>query len=364
MESVKPKIAGRAQMLLHDYTKDNYERLLAMLISDLKGKGMDQVAAMGGQALTFGTPALAINGKLSFIGYLPEEEEFLRAIDTAEGSAPQDETAIKHSVRSAYAKIAVEFKGASDAGKCGCYSQPQSLSSTLYSGNDLKDLPDSVSGISMGCGNPVALADLREGETVLDLGSGGGLDVFLAAKQVGPRGRVIGLDMTEEMIRLARSNAEKVGYANVNFIQSEMERMNVDDGSVDVIISNCVINLSPDKDRVFKEAFRVLKPSGRMMISDIVTNGDLPEALTRSSAWSGCIAGALDEGVYLDKLRRAGFERVEIVSRDFFDYEQMKECGPPDARQFFDSVAAILSREELADLSRKICRNRIKAYKP
>jgi SAM-dependent methyltransferase len=181
----------------------------------------------------------------------------------------------------------------------------------------LAELPDSVTDASLGCGNPLAHAGLQPGEVVLDLGSGGGIDCLLAATKVGPDGRVIGLDMTPDMIKLARRNAKKLGMRNVDFRFGEMEDMPLPDESVDVIISNCVINLSPDKDAVFGEAYRVLRPGGRLSISDIVIDGDLPQFIRgRLDAWADCIAGALDETVYLDKIRAAGFERVEVLSRN------------------------------------------------
>jgi SAM-dependent methyltransferase len=190
----------------------------------------------------------------------------------------------------------------------------------LYSEDELGDLPESVTQASAGCGNPTAIASLEPGEVVLDLGSGGGIDCFLATKKVGPSGQVIGLDMTPEMIRLARRNARKMGVANVDFRWGEMEEMPISDASVDVIISNCVINLSPDKDAVFSETYRVLKPGGRLSVSDIVVDGDLPAPLRRSlDAWAGCVAGALDEAVYLDKMRAAGLTDIEVTQRRTID---------------------------------------------
>jgi arsenite methyltransferase len=181
----------------------------------------------------------------------------------------------------------------------------------LYMNEDLDNLPGEVANFSLGCGNPLALAELKEGEVVLDLGSGGGLDCFLAAEKVGAQGKVIGLDMTPEMIQLARQNAKKMGATNVEFRPGEMESMPIKDNSVDVVISNCVINLSPDKDAVFREAYRVLKPGGRLSISDIVLLGELPqEVKTSLEEWAGCIAGALQEKVYLDKIKAAGFVRI------------------------------------------------------
>jgi len=181
----------------------------------------------------------------------------------------------------------------------------------LYRGEELDKLPTEVANSSLGCGNPTALAELREGEVVLDLGSGGGLDCFLAAQRVGQGGRVIGLDMTPEMVQLARRNAQKVDATNVEFRLGEMEHMPVADNSVDVIISNCVINLAPDKDVVFREAYRVLKPGGRLCVSDIVLLGELPKKVSKSlEQWAGCIAGALHERDYLAKVKAAGFVEV------------------------------------------------------
>ncbi len=169
---------------------------------------------------------------------------------------------------------------------------------------------------SAGCGNPTALAGLKEGEVVLDLGSGGGIDIFIAAKKVGPKGKAIGVDMTDEMLELARRNAEEVGIENVEFRKGDIEDLPVEDESVDVIISNCVINLAPDKDKVFTEAFRVLRPGGRMLISDKVTKGGLPEEVRNDpDAWAACVSGALDEEVYVGKIRDAGFEKVSVVSK-------------------------------------------------
>ncbi len=180
--------------------------------------------------------------------------------------------------------------------------------------------------MGLGCGNPVALAALKEGDTVLDLGSGGGIDVFLAAKRVGHKGKVIGVDMTEEMIRRAKSAANKYGYTNVEFRLGEIENLPVEDDSVDVIISNCVINLSTDKEKVFREAYRVLKPGGKVMISDIVTEGELPEKVKKSfDAWAECIAGALEKNEYLGAIRKAGFKKVKVVSESSYDIDISEE---------------------------------------
>jgi SAM-dependent methyltransferase len=228
----------------------------------------------------------------------------------------------------------------------------------LYPAYELDDLPRSVTGASAGCGNPTAITELQPGEVVLDLGSGGGIDCFLAARKVGPTGRVIGLDMTPDMIRLARRNAKKVGATNVDFRYGEMEDIPLPDESVDVIISNCVINLSPDKDAVFTEAYRVLRPGGRMSVSDIVTNGELPQSLRdRPDAWAGCLAGALDESDYLSKIRAAGFEGIEILSRDYVKIGEAAE---------WEDAKALLARIGLSPrhLDRKVASIQVSARKP
>jgi SAM-dependent methyltransferase len=181
----------------------------------------------------------------------------------------------------------------------------------LYAGTELQGLPDSVTSVAFGCGNPTAIDALQPGETVLDLGSGGGIDCFIAARMVGPAGRVIGVDMTTEMIELANKNRAKVGAQNVEFRHGQIEQLPVESNTVDVVISNCVINLSPEKDAVFQEAFRVLKPGGRLQVSDMVWLAPVPNALAGdAAAWAGCIGGAIEEKEYLDKIRAAGFERV------------------------------------------------------
>ena len=204
----------------------------------------------------------------------------------------------------------------SDDSCCGPAEDPETFSmvSKLYQDPDVAELPDEVTDISLGCGDPVTLASLTPGQTVLDLGSGGGIDCFLAAKKVGPTGKVIGVDMTAAMIERARSNKDKLGAENVEFRLGEIEHLPVADNSVDVIISNCVVNLSPDKPQVFREAFRVLKPGGKLAVSDIVTDGPLPDAVKNSlSAWAGCIAGALDVKDYIGGIEAAGFTDVELT---------------------------------------------------
>lgn len=187
------------------------------------------------------------------------------------------------------------------------------ITSNLYSDQETGELPEAAVLASLGCGNPTALAELKEGETVLDLGSGGGIDVLLSARRVGSSGKAFGLDMTDEMLALARENQKRAGTQNAGFLKGEIERIPLPDNSVDVIISNCVINLSADKDQVFREAFRVLKPGGRFAVSDVVTRGQVPEQLRQDMLlWVGCIAGALEENEYRSKLKAAGFEGASI----------------------------------------------------
>jgi ubiquinone/menaquinone biosynthesis C-methylase UbiE len=216
----------------------------------------------------------------------------------------------------------------------------------------------------------LAISELQPGEVVLDLGSGGGIDCFLAAERVGPGGRVIGLDMTTDMIKLARRNAKKMGVTNVEFRWGEMEEMPLADGSVDVIISNCVINLSPDKDAVFREAFRVLRPGGRLTVSDIVVDGDLPQFVRNQlDAWAGCIAGALDERVYLDKIRAAGFERVEVLSREVSDVAEGIDWDEADIIVVGeDDVKAREALREAglspSDVANKVASVKVRAHRP
>jgi len=229
-----------------------------------------------------------------------------------------DEREIKEQVRNRYAASARQARGEKGSSccdtSCNC-SGPTSgvITSNLYTTDELQGLPQETVMASLGCGNPVAVAELREGEVVLDLGSGGGIDVLLSARRVGPTGKAYGLDMTDEMLELARENQRKAGVANAEFLKGEMENVPLPDRSVDVTISNCVVNLSPDKDRVLQEAYRVLKPGGRIAIADIVTRGEMPPELKRNlELWAGCIAGALSEEEYREKLAAAGFVDIDI----------------------------------------------------
>jgi ubiquinone/menaquinone biosynthesis C-methylase UbiE len=226
------------------------------------------------------------------------------------------EQTIKEEVRKRYGAAAVAAQQKTDGGCCGdgsAVGESNPISSRLYETDELQHLPQEAVTASLGCGNPVAVAALSEGEVVLDLGSGGGIDVLLSARRVGPAGKAYGLDMTDEMLALAKENAAKAGVSNVQFLRGEMENIPLPAAEVDVIISNCVVNLSPDKDAVLREAFRVLKPEGRIAIADIVTRGELPEAVKKSiAAWTGCVAGALSIDDYTSKLQAAGFENIEI----------------------------------------------------
>jgi arsenite methyltransferase len=217
---------------------------------------------------------------------------------------------IHSAVREHYTGIA---RAQQDADAC-CSSD---CCDSLYAADELAGLPASVTELSLGCGDPVSLADIRVGDTVLDLGSGGGIDCFLAARRAGPAGHIIGVDMTEEMLARARANAERLKSTTVEFRQGQIEALPVEDGSVDVVLSNCVINLSPDKPQVFREMYRALKPGGRVAVSDIVTNGPrLPLVSDSLENWASCLAGALDLNEYRAELGAAGFVEVEIVPKD------------------------------------------------
>ncbi len=219
---------------------------------------------------------------------------------------------IKAEVKRRYGAAATKAQSLKGSDCCGSV-EDGAITSNLYTTDELQHLPQDAVAASLGCGNPVAVAELTEGEIVLDLGSGGGIDVLLSARRVGATGKAYGLDMTDEMLDLARKNAREAGVTNVEFLRGEMENIPLPRDTVDVIISNCVVNLSPDKDSVLREAYRVLKPGGRLAISDIVTNSDLPEAISSSmAAWTGCIAGALTRDDYIAKLQAAGFEGAEI----------------------------------------------------
>lgn len=231
---------------------------------------------------------------------------------------------IKDRVRRKYAQAALQVT--TGRGECGAGGGCDPVTANLYGADETAALPADAVAASLGCGNPTALADLRPGEVVLDLGSGGGIDVLLSARRVAPGGKAYGLDMTDEMLALARENQRRAGVENVEFLKGEMERVPLPDGSVDVIISNCVINLSAEKDRVFAEAFRVLRPGGRLAVSDVVVRGEVPPDIRQSlELWIGCVAGALEEEDYRARLERAGFEAVELEPTRIYDVRDARE---------------------------------------
>lgn len=277
---------------------------------------------------------------------------------------------IKEAVRERYASAALKVVSGGPANCCGtpsgvatsCCDGSASttgvdpISSGLYDAMQKDELPEAAVLASLGCGNPTALAELKAGETVLDLGSGGGIDVLLSAKRVGPTGFAYGLDMTDEMLNLARENARKAGAANVEFLKGEIEHVPLPDATVDVIISNCVINLSADKDRVLHEAFRVLKPGGRFAVSDVVTRGEIRPDVRRSvEAWVGCLAGALDEGDYRSKLAAAGFVDIDV--------EPTRIYTAADAREFL-AANGLDAATVAADMDGRFASAFIRARKP
>jgi arsenite methyltransferase len=235
---------------------------------------------------------------------------------------------IKEVVKEKYARIAKQDRE-SCCSSCACGVSPSALTEAIgYSREDLEHVPQEAI-MGLGCGNPTAIADLEAGKVVLDLGSGAGIDVFLAAKKVGPTGRVIGVDMTQEMVDKAERIARNHGYGNVEFRLGEIERLPIENESVDVVISNCVINLCLDKSKAFREAYRILKPGGRLTVSDIVSQGTLPEDIRNNpNAWACCIAGALEQQDYLAKIKQAGFEDVQVASSKAFHIEDAE--GQPE----------------------------------
>ena len=240
----------------------------------------------------------------------------------------ETKTDTKTLVQEKYGAAARQVRESSTAACCNpAFSCCDPITTNLYNEAEKSGLPPSAVLASLGCGNPTALIELKPGETVLDLGSGGGIDVLLSAKRVGPTGNAYGLDMTEDMLALARENQRQAGVENVEFLKGEIENIPLPDNSVDVVISNCVINLSADKDRVLREAFRVLKPGGRFAVSDVVVRGEVPDEVRKSMLlWVGCIAGALEEKEYAAKLARAGFARISIEPTRVYSVE--------DARSF------------------------------
>ncbi len=253
-----------------------------------------------------------------------------------------DTNDIKEVVKEKYGQAALRVTkgGSSCCGAAAATDCCDPITSNLYDVSQIKQIPEEALLASLGCGNPTALAKLNPGEVVLDLGSGGGIDVLLSARRVGPTGKAYGLDMTDEMLALANENKRKSGMENVEFLKGEIENIPLPGNSVDVIISNCVINLSADKDKVLREAFRVLKPGGRFAISDVVTRGEIrPEIRKNILLWVGCIAGALDEKEYRDKLMAAGFEQVEMETTRVYKTEEAREMLTAEGLDV-DAIAA------------------------
>lgn len=270
---------------------------------------------------------------------------------------------IKEAVRNNYGKIAEQSSSCCATGSpcCGSPIQVQDISRKIgYSDEELQAVPEGAN-LGLGCGNPVAIASIKEGEIVLDLGSGAGFDCFLAASKVGEHGRVIGVDMTPEMITKARENASQGGYKNVEFRLGEIENLPVEDRLVDLVISNCVINLSPDKGRVFTEAYRTLKPGGRLMVSDIVLLKPLPSPILNSiEAYVGCIAGAAIKSDYIEAIESAGFQDVAIIEETTFPIECM--ANDPTAQAVISNLE--ISTEALREIASSIVSVRISAVRP
>ncbi len=270
---------------------------------------------------------------------------------------------IKKVVREGYAKIAKQ--GGSCCAPlnscCGSTDLARGISKSIgYTDEELKAVPEGAN-LGLGCGNPVALASLREGETVLDLGSGAGFDCFLVADRVGETGKVIGVDMTPEMLEKARENASKSNYGNVEFRLGEVENLPVADNSVDVVISNCVINLAPDKSRVFTEAFRVLRPGGRLMISDMVLLKELPDFIKKSiEAYIGCLSGAIMRDEYIGTIKAAGFQEVSIIDETSFSIED--RVNDPTAKAIIDNLE--IPPEKIKELANSVISIKVSAVKP
>jgi len=273
------------------------------------------------------------------------------------------EAEIKKKVREGYAKIAKKESSccASVSPCCGSADLAQTISKNIgYTDKELGSIPEGAN-LGLGCGNPVALASLAKGETVLDLGSGAGFDCFLAANRVGKEGRVIGVDMTPEMIEKARENAQKGNYQNVEFRLGEIENIPAADNSVNVVISNCVINLSPDKSRVFQETFRVLKLGGRLMVSDIVLLKELPEFIRDSiTAYVGCISGAMVKDDYIEAVKKAGFREVKIIDETLFPIECI--ANEPTAKAIISKIN--IPSEEIEDLANSVLSIKVQGIKP
>jgi SAM-dependent methyltransferase len=278
----------------------------------------------------------------------------------AKQGKPKEED-IRKAVKERYANLALTGTSC-----CGPKTDRMCNCEQLYPKADVISLPSEAIAVSAGCGNPTAIANLRSGMTVVDLGSGGGIDVFLSAKKVGQTGKAVGIDATPEMIWRARKTAKENGFTNVEFRLGEIEHMPLDGGIADVVISNCVINLSPDKEQVFKEAFRVLKPGGKIAVSDIVLLRDIPDELRNNmSAWSECVSGAISEKEYLGAIEKAGFEKIKVEERAIFTHEQVGEYLKSEDLPM-DSMKAVREAmgQEGIDLSKLVASYKITALKP
>jgi arsenite methyltransferase len=298
----------------------------------------------------------------------------------SESNVQEKPADIRTTVRQHYGEAASSFKPKGTSSCCGSKDTVDLTASKLYPISELEVLPEEVTGLSMGCGDPITLASLQPGQTVVDLGSGGGIDCFMAAKKVGETGHVIGVDMTPEMLEKARANQASLGFKNVEFRLGEIEHLPIADNTVDVIISNCVVNLSPDKPQVFHEAFRVLRSGGKLALSDIVTDGPLPQEIKDSlSAWAGCVAGALDVKDYIADLEAAGFTNIELTPV-YFEQEMVDEyvkqvdrescCGSGHQVMISDGTKSTMveldESLELGDkpLKEAVFSAKITAYKP
>jgi len=267
-------------------------------------------------------------------------------------SKPIEEEDVREAVRRRYARLATS----DSSGCCGQTQETMCNCSTLYPQAEIVNLPEEAVAVSAGCGNPTAIASLKPGMTVVDLGSGGGIDVFLSAKRVGPSGKVYGIDATPEMIYRARRTAKENSFDNVEFRLGEIEHIPLEDGVADVVISNCVINLSPDKEQVFREAFRILKPGGRIAVSDIVLLKDLPEDVRRDlKAWSECVSGAVSEEQYIGAIKKAGFDKPKVEDRVIYTHDQLVS---------YLQDAPIADKAAKIDLAQLVASYKITAQKP